>query len=144
MNSTASEETQIEYDPIYDPFDPELIADPYPFYARLRDEHPVYYNARMNFYALSRYDDIFQALRKPRVFSSARGLTPAEDEISQLGIPPTFIMMDPPDHTRLRRLITKAFTPDTVKELEPTIRQFVVDHVEAMKQRAADVGEGLP
>ena len=135
---TACEETQIEYDPIYDPFNPTLIADPYPFYARLRDEHPIYYNQRMGFYALSRYDDIFHALRKPQIFSSAQGLTPAEDEISQLGIPPTFIMMDPPDHTRLRRLITKAFTPDTVKELEPTIRQFVVRHVEAMKQKAAD------
>jgi cytochrome P450 len=92
----------------------------------------------MDFYVLSRYDDIFHALRKPQIFSSAQGLTPAKDEISQLGIPPTFIMMDPPDHTRLRRLITKAFTPDTVKELEPTIRQFVVDHVEAMKRKSAD------
>jgi cytochrome P450 len=138
MDTAAQEEEEIEYDPIYDPFNPELIADPYPFYARLRDEHPVYYNERMDFYALSRYDDIFHALRKPQIFSSAQGLTPAKDEISQLGIPPTFIMMDPPDHTRLRRLITKAFTPDTVKELEPTIRQFVIDHVEAMKQKAVD------
>jgi len=138
METPAQEQDKVEYDPIYDPFNPELIADPYPFYAHLRDEHPVYYNERMNFYALSRYDDIFHALRKPQIFSSAQGLTPAKDEISQLGIPPTFIMMDPPDHTRLRRLITKAFTPDVVKELEPTIRQFVVDHVEAMKQKAAD------
>jgi len=138
MQTTASEKATVEYDPIYDPFDPAVIADPYPFYERLRDEHPVYYNARMKFYVLSRYDDIFRALRKPQVFSSAQGLTPAKDEISQLGIPPTFIMMDPPDHTRLRRLITKAFTPDTVNELEPTIRQFVVERVEAMKRKAAD------
>ncbi len=129
---------EIEYDPIYDPFDPTVIADPYPVYARLRDEYPVYYNERMNFYVLSRYDDIFRALRKPQLFSSAQGLTPVKDEIAQLGIPPTFIMMDPPDHTRLRRLITKAFTPDTVKELEPTIRDFVVNHIEDMKRRAAD------
>ncbi len=138
MDPVKAESEDIEYDPIYDPFNPEVIADPYPFYARLRDEHPVHYNERMDFYVLSRYDDIFRALRKPQIFSSAKGLTPAKDEISQLGIPPTFIMMDPPDHTRLRRLITKAFTPDTVKELEPTIRQFVVDHVEAMKRKSAD------
>jgi len=138
MHTGASTKEEIEYDPIYDPFSPELIADPYPFYERLRDEHPIHYNERMDFYVLSRYDDIFRALRKPQVFSSAQGLTPAKDEISQLGIPPTFIMMDPPDHTRLRRLITKAFTPDTVKELEPTIREFVVDHVEAMKRKSAD------
>jgi cytochrome P450 len=138
MDPTKTTKEVIEYDPIYDPFNPELIADPYPFYEQLRDEHPVHYNERMDFYVLSRYDDIFHALRKPQIFSSAQGLTPAKDEISQLGIPPTFIMMDPPDHTRLRRLITKAFTPDTVKELEPTIRQFVVDHVEAMKRKSAD------
>jgi cytochrome P450 len=95
----------------------------------------------MDFYVLSRYDDIYHALRKPHIFSSAQGLTPAKDEISKLGIPPTFIMMDPPDHTRLRRLITKAFTPDTVKQLEPAIREFVVDHIEAMKQKAADGNE---
>lgn len=138
MGTGKSEKAEIEYDPIYDPFDPSVISDPYPAYARLRDEHPVYYNERMNFYALSRYDDIFHALRKPQLFSSAQGLTPAKDEIAQLGIPPTFIMMDPPDHTRLRRLITKAFTPDTVRELEPTIRDFVVNHIEVMKQEAAD------
>jgi len=138
MGTAKSEKAEIEYDPIYDPFDPAVISDPYPAYGRLRDGHPVYYNERMNFYVLSRYDDIFHALRKPQLFSSAQGLTPAKDEIAQLGIPPTFIMMDPPDHTRLRRLITKAFTPDTVKELEPTIRDFVVNHIEVMKQKAAD------
>ena len=139
MEVTATEEEKkSEYDPIYDPFNPELIADPYPFYERLREEHPVHYNERKDFYVLSRYDDIYRALRKPRIFSSAQGLTPEKDEISKLGIPPTFIMMDPPDHTRLRRLITKAFTPDTVKALEPKIRSFVVERVEAMKAKAAD------
>ena len=138
MDTPSPEAANIEYDPIYDPFSPDVIADPYPFYEHLRDDYPVHYNERMDFYALSRYDDIFHALRKPQIFSSAQGLTPAKDEISQLGIPPTFIMMDPPDHTRLRRLITKAFTPDTVKELEPTIRQFVIDRVEAMKRKSAN------
>ena len=63
---------------------------------RLRDEHPLHHNERMDFYVLSRYDDIFHALRKPQIFSSAQGLTPVKDEIAQLGIPPTFIMMDGP------------------------------------------------
>jgi hypothetical protein len=85
MHTDAPDEEEIEYDPIYDPFNPELIADPYPFYEQLRDEHPVHYNERMDFYVLSRYDDIFHALRKPQIFSSAQGLTPAKDEISQLG-----------------------------------------------------------
>lgn len=135
---TAEADPIVEYDPIYDPFDPALIADPYPFYARLRDEHPLYYNERLDCFVLSRYDDIFRALRKPTLFSSAQGLTPQKDEIATLGLPPTFVMMDPPDHTRLRRLITKAFTPDTVKALEPKIRAFVVERIESMKAKAAD------
>jgi len=138
MEATATEQATIEYDPIYDPFNPDLMVDPYPYYERLREEYPVYYNERLDCYVLSRYDDIYRALRKPQIFSSAQGLTPEKDEISKLGIPPTFIMMDPPDHTRLRRLITKAFTPDTVKALEPKIRAFVVERIEAMKGKAAD------
>lgn len=137
MEAAAGAAERTTYDPIYDPFNPELIADPYPYYERLREQHPVYYNERMGFYVLSRYDDIFYALKKPQLFSSAQGLTPQKDEIAALGIPPTFIMMDPPDHTRLRRLITKAFTPDTVAAMEPEIRRFVVEKVEAMKHKAA-------
>ena len=135
---TAEPDSIVDYDPIYDPFDPAVIAHPYPCYARLRDDHPLYYNERLDFFVLSRHDDIYQALRKPQLFSSAQGLTPEKDEIATLGLPPTFIMMDPPDHTRLRRLITKAFTPDTVKALEPKIRAFVVQRIDAMKRKAAD------
>lgn len=138
MEATATEQEKIEYDPVYDPFNPELMADPYPYYERLREEHPIYYNERLDCYVLSRYEDIYRALRKPQLFSSAQGLTPEKDEIGTLGLPPTFIMMDPPDHTRLRRLITKAFTPDTVKAMEPKIRAFVVERIEAMKTKAAD------
>ncbi len=138
MESTQINQTEIDYDKIYDPFSPELMADPYPFYEHLREDYPVYYNERLDFYVLSRYDDIYRALRKPHIFSSADGLTPEKDEISKLGLPPTFIMMDPPDHTRLRRLITKAFTPDTVKDMEPKIREFVVERINAMKAKAAD------
>ncbi|MEM7436668.1 MAG: cytochrome P450 [Myxococcota bacterium] len=136
--SSAESEPSVAYDPIYDPFHPGLMADPYPFYARLRDDHPLYYNERLDCYVLSRYEDIYRALRKPQLFSSAQGLTPEKDEIATLGLPPTFIMMDPPDHTRLRRLITKAFTPDTVKALEPKIRAFVAARIEAMKAKASD------
>ena len=134
----AEPAAQTDFDAIYDPFDPVQIADPYPYYERLREEHPVYYNSRVDFYALSRYQDVFESTRKPGIFSSAQGLTPEKDEIAKLGLAPTFIMMDPPDHTRLRRLITKAFTPDVVRELEPGIRAFVVDRIEAMKRNAAD------
>ncbi|MGB5809190.1 MAG: cytochrome P450, partial [Polyangiales bacterium] len=135
--SPESRPSEVVYDPIYDPFDPQLMEDPYPFYRRLREDHPLYYNERLDCFVLSRYGDIYQALRRPQLFSSAQGLTPEKDEIETLGLPPTFIMMDPPDHTRLRRLITKAFTPDTVKALEPRVRAFVIERIEAMKAKAA-------
>jgi len=126
------------YDPVYDLFDPRVMADPYPHYARLRDEHPLHYNERLDHYVLSRYDDVLSATRNPKIYSSAQGLTPIKNEIDQLGLAPTFIMMDPPDHSRLRRLITSAFTPETIRALEPKVRQFVGERFEAMKRKSAD------
>ena len=59
----------------YDPYDVDIDADPYPIYARLRDEAPLYYNEKYNFYALSRYDDVLAASLDWRTYSSARGIT---------------------------------------------------------------------
>ncbi len=128
----------------YDPFDAAIIRDPYPVYRALRDERPVYYNAERDFYALSRFGDVFRALRDPETFSSADGLTPVKGEKEILGLAPTFIMMDPPDHTRLRRLVSKAFTRERVVAMELGIRDFVrgrLDRLAAAIRRdgAADV-----
>jgi cytochrome P450 family 130 len=129
---------------VYDPFDAATMRDPYPIYRALRAERPVYYNPERDFYALSRFDDIFRALRDPATFSSAEGLTPTKGEKEMLGLAPTFIMMDPPDHTRLRRLVSKALTRDRVTEMERDIRDFVrgrLDRVVAAAARdgAADI-----
>ncbi len=122
----------------YDPFDAATIVDPYPVYRALRAERPVYYNPGRDFFALSRFEDIFRALRDPEVFTSTEGLTPTKGEKEILGLAPTFIMMDPPDHTRLRRLISKAFTRERVVAMEGGIRDFVrgrLDRVEAAARR---------
>ncbi len=110
---------------LYDPYDEALWADPYPLYRRLRDEHPVYHQRDKDFYVLSRFADIYAVARDPARFSSAQGLTFEPDEIATLGLPPTFIMMDPPRHNVLRKLISKAFTSNRVHRLEPGIRAFV-------------------
>jgi cytochrome P450 family 130 len=110
---------------VYDPFDAATIRDPYPVYRMLRRERPLYHHPECDFYALSRFDDIFRALREPSIFSSAEGLTPVKGEKEILGLAPTFIMMDPPDHTRLRRLVSKAFTRERVAAMEAGIRDFV-------------------
>jgi cytochrome P450 len=126
----------------YDPLDPDFLADPYPTYAWLRDEDPVHRHAddgrTPEFWALSRFEDVWQAVRDPATFSSAQGLTFFRDEIGRLGLPPNLVMLDPPRHTRLRGLIGRGFTPRRVSRLEDTIRAFVRGRLDAMATRAAD------
>ncbi|MGN6162058.1 MAG: hypothetical protein ACTHOG_10210, partial [Marmoricola sp.] len=123
----------------YDPFDPDFLRDPYPAYAWLRDESPVHHQPKSaqapSFWALSRFEDIWDAVRAPELFSSASGLTFFPDEIGQLGLAPTIVMMDPPRQTQLRGLIGRGFTPRRVAELEDTIRSFA-------RERAAEIRDG--
>jgi cytochrome P450 len=110
----------------WDPFDVSLKVDPYPTWLRLRNEEPVYYNQRHDFWALSRYDDVDVAHRDPETFSSAHGTVLELMSDATLG-PGLMIFMDPPDHTALRRLVSRAFAPRRVAELEGGIRTLCVD-----------------
>ena len=126
----------------YDPLDPAFLADPYPAFAWLREHDPVHHHAADHrapaFWALSRFEHVWDAVRRPDVFSSAGGLTFYRDEIGQLGIPPTIVMLDPPRQTRLRALIGRGFTPKRVAALEDRIRSFVRSRLEEMAARYAD------
>lgn len=127
--------------PTYDPFDPHFQADPYPAYRQLRDHDPVHHHRGGQappFWALSRFDDIWHAVRDNSAFSSEQGLTFYPDEIGQLGLAPTIVMLDPPRHTRLRSLIAKGFTPKRVMSMEPDIRAFARSRIDAMTTRAVD------
>lgn len=122
--------------PVYDPFDPAFQADPYPAYQRLRDEDPVHRHevpGAPPFLVVSRFADVWEAVRDTATFSSAQGLTFYPDEIERLGLAPTIVMMDPPRQTSLRALIAKGFTPRRVLDLEPRVRRFV-------HARVADLG----
>ncbi len=77
------------------------------------------------YWALTRFADVWDAVRRPEDFSSAKGLTFYPDEIGQLGLAPTIVMLDPPTQTQLRGLIGKGFTPRRVAALEDAIRSFV-------------------
>jgi cytochrome P450 len=125
----------------YDPLDPAFLADPYPTYAWLRDEDPVHHHdaddRTPSYWALSRFADIWAAVRQPETFSSAQGLTFFPDEIGRLGLPPNLVMLDPPRHTRLRGLIGRGFTPRRVLALEDVIRGFVRVRLDEMAARAA-------
>ncbi len=126
----------------YDPLDPAFNVDPYAGYAVLRDTDPVHYrpadHRAPGFWALSRFEDIWQAVRAPETFSSASGMTFFGDEIGKLGLPPNLVMLDPPVHTRLRGLIGRGFTPRQVTQLEEKIRGFVRTRLAEIAARAAD------
>jgi cytochrome P450 len=116
--------TATEPDVYYDPYDFEIDADPYPIWRRLREEQPVYYNDRYDFYALSRFDDIERALVDWRTYSSAKG-TLLEVIRSGMEIPPgSIIFEDPPGHALHRGLLSRVFTPRKMAAIEPKVREF--------------------
>ncbi|GAA2570105.1 cytochrome P450 [Mycolicibacterium diernhoferi] len=111
-------------DVYFDPYNVEINADPYPAFARLREEAPLYYNEEFDFYALSRFSDVNKALIDHETFSSARGaiieLIKANIEIPSGAL----IFEDPPIHTAHRKLLSRMFTPRKINALEPKIREF--------------------
>ncbi|WP_067489906.1 cytochrome P450 [Actinomadura hibisca] len=123
---------------MYEPLDPRFQADPYPAYRWLRDEEPVHRHDQPPFWALSRFDDVWTAVRDTATFSSAQGLTFYPDEIGTLGLAPTMVMLDPPRHTALRRLISHGFTPRRIAALEGMLREFVRGRIALMERKAAD------
>ncbi len=126
----------------FDPADPAIMRDPFALYARLRDEAPVLHLADKDVFVVSRFDDVWTAARDTETYSSAQGLTYERDEIGQLGLVPTMVMVDPPLHTEFRRLVGRGFTPRQVATLEPAVRAFVVDRLEEL--RAAGSGDFVP
>jgi cytochrome P450 len=113
----------------WDPISEQYKADPHAVWRRLRDEAPVYYNPAHDFYALSRFVDVDVAHRDPKTFSSAHGTV-----LELMGpdiIGSMMIFTDPPEHTRLRRLVSKAFTPRRMAELEGDIRTLCGDLLDA-------------
>jgi cytochrome P450 len=108
----------------YDPWHADLNADPYPMFKRFRDEAPLYYNDRHDFYALSRFDDVNRTLVDQHSFSSARGAV-LEIIKSGMEIPPGLLIFeDPPIHDIHRNLLARAFTPRKINALDPMIRDF--------------------
>ncbi len=108
----------------FDPYDVGLIANPYPMFARLRDEAPLYYNGEYDFFALSRFADVTKALVDHGTYSSARGVI-LELIKANLDIPSGMLIFeDPPIHDVHRKLLSRMFTPRKIAGLEPLIRDF--------------------
>jgi cytochrome P450 len=96
---------------------PRIHADPYPTYRYMRERDPVHWHDRLQLWFLSRYSDVAAALREP-TFSSAQAL-------ESRGLGPSMLLSDPPEHTRLRSAVSKAFTPQFVQGLEPMVTATV-------------------
>lgn len=107
----------------YDPYDYQIDANPHPIWKRLRDEAPVYHNEKYDFWALSRFQDVFAASLDAERFSSAYGtvLELMQDEPNSS---PMMIWKDAPEHTQLRKLVSRAFSPRRISDLEPRIRSI--------------------
>src|SRR5580692_11990796 len=118
--------TSTEAEPLaWDPLNEKYKVDPHSIWKRLRDELPIYYNEEFDFYAVSRFADVDAFSRDPKTFCSSHGtvlemITADKADIEMM------IFMDPPEHTRYRRLVSKAFTHRRMAELEEDIRCLVV------------------
>jgi cytochrome P450 len=122
-------------------FNPYAYAthdDPYPLYARLRAEAPLYRNRELGFWALSRHADVLAAFKDTERFSNRYGVSLDTDAFHE-GAEATmsFLAMDPPRHTRMRALVSRGFTPRRVAALEPRIRAIAVRHIESFVERGA-------
>jgi cytochrome P450 len=117
-----------------DPFSHEFHDDPYPVYRWLRDNAPCYRNEKVGFYALSRYADVVEASQQPLLYSSAEGTT--IEPIDTQSILPMMIFMDPPSHDLQRKLVSRAFTPRAIAELEPFVRATAIECLEPLQEKA--------
>ncbi|MEJ2291970.1 MAG: cytochrome P450 [Deinococcales bacterium] len=99
---------------------PEFVEDPYPSYARLREQDPVCFVESLGAWLATRYEDVKLVLTDPRF--GKQGAPPVNPLAQTIGdLPPSMLFLDPPDHTRLRALVNKAFTPRVVHDLRPRI-----------------------
>jgi cytochrome P450 len=132
----------------YDPYDYDIDANPHPIWRRMRDEAPVYRNEKYDFYALSRFGDVLEASLDSVTYSSAYG-TVLELMVDEPNQRPMMIFMDPPGHTQLRKLVSRAFSPRRIGELEPRLRAIAASYLDALEGRQAfdyvqDFGAKLP
>ncbi|HEY5639536.1 MAG TPA: cytochrome P450 [Dehalococcoidia bacterium] len=131
----------------FNPFTPEALADPYPMYRELLAHNPVSWNPMLQTWVFTRYDDVDAILTHPRTSADRRSGTNSFAEMQRKYIEenpddlfvraPTMLTSDPPEHTRLRRLVSKAFTPRAVENLRPRIQEIV----DELLAEVADKGE---
>lgn len=136
----------VSHEPAFELRSGESWREPWPMYAWLRDHDPVHHvvppgRPDQDYYVLSRFADVYDAVRDAESFSSASGITVDYHDLDKLGLGDNkpFVFTDAPDHTAFRRRVAKGFTPRQVAEIRPAVRQFVVERLERL--RAAGGGD---
>jgi cytochrome P450 len=143
-----------ESDLYYDPYDFEIDTDPYPVWKRLRDEAPIYYNAKHHFYALSRFDDVDKGLLDWETYRSGRGsvleiIQAMADTPGTNLFPGLILFEDPPIHHLHRALLSRVFTPTKMNAIEPKVREFCARSLDPLVGSGgfdfiADIGAQMP
>lgn len=118
---------------MYDPYDYAFLEDPYPTYRLMRGTAPVAHSDRLDVYALSRFADVWAAVHDTATFSSAQGISIMTNAPAE---PRQMIETDPPLHTQLRKLVSRAFTPRRIAEMEPQIRALTTKWLDTIVERA--------
>ncbi len=120
---------------VLDPYDYDFHENPYPYYRRLRAESPLYRNEQLNFWALTRHEDVHRGFRNSAALSNKLGVS--LDPISRTPEAyrtMSFLAMDDPGHLRLRALVSRGFTPRRVRELETRVLELTNTHLDAALQ----------
>jgi cytochrome P450 len=136
-------------DVYYDPYDVEIDTDPHPIWKRMRDEAPLYYNERYDFFALSRFDDVEPALLDWETYRSGRGSI-LELIRADFEVPPGLVLFeDPPVHDIHRGLLSRVFTPKKMNAIEPKVRELCARSLDPLVGTGgfdfvADLGAPMP
>lgn len=133
----------------YDPYDFEIDTDPYPMWKRLRDERPLYYNERYEFFALSRFDDVERGMVDWKTYISGRGTVLEIIKANMDMMPGSIIFEDPPTHDLHRGILSRVFTPRRVGAIEPKVREFCARSLDPLRDTGGfdfirDLGAQMP
>ena len=134
-------------DVYYHPLSREIFEDPYPVYRKLRDHAPVYYCKDVGMWVVSRFDDVWNALRDHETYCSRFG--PAIENPDEDGRKYSIVSMDPPRHEQVRSILSRHFTPGRIAALEPAVRAIVCEHLDPLRpgtivDAAAQIANPIP
>jgi len=124
---------------VFDPFSEEFFTNPFDIYQRMREDAPLYYDEKEDFYALTRHVDVAGALKDCETYSSSRGCDLAMVRKGISAEQRSIIFMDPPEHRHMRSLLNKAFTPRAVQSQHDTVHEVIDKYLNAADPEQFDV-----